>query len=255
MAQLEPSVAVPGLTFEPQSATAPLAVASLQPDAQAVLATARQWRVSADPSVVGESGTVCCVRAFGGGTKVACCIPTPVYADRGAAFFAQVWGQLGAVGWAVLAIDWPGQGRAPGPALSAKAARHGDLLVALLTAFGVKDVAVLADAGGGAAFIRAFLREPTLLGAHHVLMNPIISKVSPELMPLLCKHGVDLKICFADGWGPSDNPFTVANCGQIFEFCTHLAPIADTRGPRIDVIILIPPRGMPTALCFRCCIP
>jgi hypothetical protein len=101
----------------------------------------------------------------------------------------------------------------------------------------------VADAGGAAAFIRAFLRDPDVFGAHHVLQNPIISKVPPDMMSTLCLKGTDLKIIFADGWGPTDNPFTIANCGQIFEFCGQLAPIADKRGPRIDMVLCIPPRG------------
>jgi hypothetical protein len=241
---LAPAVAVAGLTFELAADVEPLAIDGLEPAESAVLAAARQWRVTVDAGVAGEA-VECCVRALGSGAKTACCLPTPVHANRGAAFFAGVWGRLAGGGFSVLAVDWPGQGRAGGAALSAKAARHDDLLLALLEAFGAKDVCVLADAGGAAAFVGAVQKRPGVFGPHHVLLNPIVTKVSPALVPLMCRNGVDWKLVFADGWGPTDNPFTIANCGQIFGDASIMAGTWDMAqgAPRMDVLILVPPRG------------
>jgi hypothetical protein len=72
-----------------------------------------------------------------------------------------------------------------------------------------------------------------MFAAHHVLLNPITSALGPELKAALERHGAALKVIFAEGWGATDAPFSVANCKQLFMYFPQIPD-------RLDFLTLRP---------------
>ena len=96
--------------------------------------------------------------------------------DRGGAIFAGFWAFLVADGFRALSLAWPGHGRAGGKPMAAaarSAGLDGEVLLAVLKAFGAPGVSVVAEGGAAGAFFRAFVKEPKAFGAHHVLLTPV----------------------------------------------------------------------------------
>ena len=201
------------------------------------LSSIKEWMVTATPSLTAEPSDVhVCVRSIGtDASKPILCIHG-LGKDRSAALFGGFWPGLVAAGYRVITFDMPGHGKAGGKPLAARGGKDGELIVAVLHAFRLTDVCVLADAGGSSAFLRAFQLAPEIFGPHHVLLNPITTDAGAPLKLALERHGVDLLVLMADGWGATDTPFSVANCGVFFEFI-GMAP------ERAELITLVPPRG------------
>ena len=98
--------------------------------------------------------------------------------DRSGAFFAKWWCVMAVEGYNVLALDMPGHGRSCEKPLPTRSGHDGDLVLAVLAAFGAgpeRPVTCFADAGGVQAFLLALRARPALFGGHHVLLNPIVS--------------------------------------------------------------------------------
>jgi hypothetical protein len=141
----------------------------------------------------------------------------------------------------VIAIDYPGHGRSyklQKGRLTSRYFNDGKLLLAVLKAFNVTNALTISEGGGSGAFVRAYIGDTTnaVFGPHHIFLNPVMSSVPPEFKFKLGKLGGDTTIFLADGWGPSDTPFSLANCAAFFEF-------AEAAPERAAFYTLVPPKG------------
>eukprot|EP00929_Paragymnodinium_shiwhaense_P107061 TRINITY_DN73050_c0_g1_i1.p1 TRINITY_DN73050_c0_g1~~TRINITY_DN73050_c0_g1_i1.p1 ORF type:complete len:1438 (+),score=287.61 TRINITY_DN73050_c0_g1_i1:156-4469(+) len=158
--------------------------------------------------------------------------------DRCCAFWAHFWPALHRAGYHILAFDMPGHGRSGrGRVLPARDAQDAELVRAVIAAFtdcGPGHVSVLADGGGASAFVRAYMQQPELFSGHHVFTNPVIARIPDTLKNTMESQGADFFCLMADGWDRSDTPFSVGNCGQMFEFI-------GTAPDRVNFLTLVPP--------------
>jgi hypothetical protein len=212
-----------------------------------IQATATSWVVECDNRIIGEDAPMKCVVTVIGGSgdgSNVCVTLHGMSPDRCSANFAKFHTKLLQHGQVstVISIDYPGHGRSHAHGAKRLAARgfnDGTLLLAVLGAFKVNNACTISEGGGSAAFIRAYTSDATntTFGPHHLFLNPVMSAVPPEFSEKLRKTGGDTTILLADGWGPSDTPFSLANCGSFFEFASIEAP------ERTAFFTLVPPKG------------
>lgn len=161
--------------------------------------------------------------------------------DRSCAFWAKFWRAFHDAGYHILTLDNPGHGRSSQRSLPARGAQDDDLLLFVIAAFTDAQpgqVTCVADAGGASAFVRAMVKQPALFAGHHVLTNPIIGNLPTNCKSVMERHGLDMTVYLADGWGKTDAPFTIASCAKIFE-------LGEEAPDRVNMVILIVPEPGP----------
>ena len=138
--------------------------------------------------------------------------------DRSASSYEAFWPAIVDAGHAVLAIDLPGFGASGGKREARRDGVDEDLLLAVLQSFSVSDVVAVTEGGGASPFLRALVRAPSAFGAHHALLNPVISEVPEALKATLESAGSDLMFILADQWCDADAPNRAAMCKQMFKW-------------------------------------
>jgi len=155
--------------------------------------------------------------------------------DRSASEFEGFWPAIVDAGHAVLAIDMPGYGASGGKREARRDGLDENLLLGVLQSFSVSEVSVFTEGGGASPFLRAIVKAPSAFGAHHALLNPVISAVPEALKSTLESVGSDLMFILADQWCDDDAPNRAAMCKQMFKWF-EVAP------DRIaNLITLVPP--------------
>lgn len=240
-----PTSAVKGLTVT-EGGKGGIAADCLDGADASAQGSAKKFTVVADESVAGaDAPAEACVCVAGSGGEI-CVLLHSGMENRSAAYYSKWTTSLVEAGFGVLTIDWPGYGRASkAKKLAARGSTDGKLLVAILRAFDVKNARVIAEGGGAAAFVRAFVEVDSdkdvkeqpdgLFGQHHVIINPIVSAFPPTFKRRLERRGADLRAYFCDGLGPTD-VFCVCNCAVAFEF-------VGANTDRAEFIVLVPPKG------------
>eukprot|EP00747_Dinoflagellata_sp_TGD_P184559 gnl/TRDRNA2_/TRDRNA2_40276_c0_seq1.p1 gnl/TRDRNA2_/TRDRNA2_40276_c0~~gnl/TRDRNA2_/TRDRNA2_40276_c0_seq1.p1 ORF type:complete len:910 (-),score=145.67 gnl/TRDRNA2_/TRDRNA2_40276_c0_seq1:115-2811(-) len=111
------------------------------------------------------------------------------------ALWSYFWPTLVSAGFHLLAFDSPGFGRSSGTtAQTMKWKQHDhELVLQLLRAFGApagkSAVTVFGQCMGGAMFLRAFCKEPSMFAATHILHNCTIGTWPDDLPDLLASKG------------------------------------------------------------------